>query len=512
MSIAMVSLRRSKSGLWAARKVIPADVREAYGKREEKRTWPSELSQGQAKAELAAWITPIEEKIALLRAVHSVAPLTLTKRQARSIAGEWYKQKVAIFEDDPGDPFDWWSARDELAPDDPIEAEAGRIKPTGWLIRERDQILTEKGLRLTPVSSENLLQEMGELWVALCDLMERRAQGDYSPDPVAPTLPPPETPSPVVNAVAAPVVTVTGLFDEYARTGVAAQRTLKSWERVISSFVSHLGHDNALAVARADAHSWFDSLLAQGLSARTVRMTYRAALARVFRVAHDRGRLAHNPFARLEVIGPKAVETKRKELTDEEARTILKAALGPHSEGLSEPHARARRWVPWICAYTGARVNEITQLRAMDICQIDGVWSFFITPEAGSVKTRKARAVPIHSHLIDQGILKLAKADDPTPLFYNPAAARRGSSLYPMNQQMGTKLAAWVRELGVVGVQSPNHGWRHRFKSVARRVGMDPEARDALQGHAPKTEGQAYGSWPMEALRAELEKLPRYIV
>lgn len=39
---------------------------------------------------------------------------------------------------------------------------------------------------------------------------------------------------------------------------------------------------------------------------------------------------------------------------------------------------------------------------------------------------------------------------------------------------------------------------------------MDPEARDAIQGHAPKTEGQAYGEWPLDALKVEVEKLPRY--
>ena len=37
MGIAMVSLTRNSTGLWAARKAIPADVRTAYGKREEKK-------------------------------------------------------------------------------------------------------------------------------------------------------------------------------------------------------------------------------------------------------------------------------------------------------------------------------------------------------------------------------------------------------------------------------------------------------------------------------------------
>jgi len=74
MGIAMVSLTRTKSGLWKARKAIPADVREAYGKREEKKTWPAELAAGQAKAELATWLTPIEERIGMLRASAAQTP------------------------------------------------------------------------------------------------------------------------------------------------------------------------------------------------------------------------------------------------------------------------------------------------------------------------------------------------------------------------------------------------------------------------------------------------------
>lgn len=502
----MVALKRTESGLWAARKVIPADVREAYGKREEKKTWPAELPQGQAKAEFAAWLTPIEERIALLKASATQTPVTLTQRQSRALAGEWYKAMVARYEDNPGRAVDWWFSREELEPQDPEEREAGLIRPTAWLIEERDRLLQERGLRLRDGSADTLLQDMGDLWLSLSHPMERRAEGDYGADPVAETLPPFEA----AREAAKPAVSLTGLFEDYAKTGTASPHTVRKWRAAVVSFVKHLGHDDAAKVTRSDAHAWFDALIAREISARTVRVTYRAAVARVFKVAHDRGRLDSNPFERLEVIGPKDTQTRRKDLTDSEAQTILRAALGPQPKGLSEAHARARRWVPWICAYTGARVNEITQLRAMDIRQIDGVWVIHITPDAGSVKTHKARFVPIHSHLIEQGLTDLAKAGDATPLFYQPAAARKGSLSHPLASQMGSKLAKWVRELGVTEVESPNHGWRHRFKTLARRVGMDPEARDAIQGHAPRSEGQAYGHWPVDALRVEVEKLSVY--
>lgn len=91
MGIAMVALTRTKSGRWASRKVIPSDVRAAYKKREEKKTWPASLSEEQAKAELGAWLSPIEERISLLRAAKAAVPVALTARQCRAIASDWYK-------------------------------------------------------------------------------------------------------------------------------------------------------------------------------------------------------------------------------------------------------------------------------------------------------------------------------------------------------------------------------------------------------------------------------------
>jgi hypothetical protein len=45
------------------------------------------------------------------------------------------------------------------------------------------------------------------------------------------------------------------------------------------------------------------------------------------------------------------------------------------------------------------------------------------------------------------------------------------------------RLAEWVVEsLHVTGVK-PNHAWRHRFKSVAREVGMHPEVEKFITGH-----------------------------
>ena len=72
-------------------------------------------------------------------------------------------------------------------------------------------------------------------------------------------------------------------------------------------------------------------------------------------------------------------------------------------------------------------------------------------------------------------------------------------------------MAEWIRSLGIEGV-APNHGWRHRFATVSRFVGMPEDVRNIIQGRAGAKVADRYGeTWPLVALR-EIEKLPRYLV
>ncbi|MBB4642175.1 hypothetical protein [Rhizorhapis suberifaciens] len=67
--------------------MIPTDIREIYGKREEIPTWPATLTQTQAKAEFAAWLQGVEDRIGTLRASNDGVAIDLTERQAPALAG-----------------------------------------------------------------------------------------------------------------------------------------------------------------------------------------------------------------------------------------------------------------------------------------------------------------------------------------------------------------------------------------------------------------------------------------
>ncbi|PTS83278.1 hypothetical protein DBR17_08545 [Sphingomonas sp. HMWF008] len=311
-------------------------------------------------------------------------------------------------------------------------------------------------------------------------------------------------------------VSLIALFDGYVRERNPALATVKAWRRFISAFVTFVGYDDAARVKPEDVIAWKDHLLHKagkdgtGLSAKTVGETYLSALKTTLRWAVENHKLAGNPAATARVRGPKRVYTRERGLSNDEAKMILTATLLPPPPRLSAKRALAHRWVPWLCAYTGARVNEITQLRGKDVALVDGIWTIRITPEAGPIKNF-ARTVALHPHIVDQGFVDVAKATA-GPLFFDPSLRRKGSDENPQSKKVGEHLAKWVRSIGVTHPEvQPNHGWRHRFKTISRNVRMDPEIRDYIQGHVPRTEGEKYGDTSPEAVLREVSRLPRYL-
>jgi integrase len=189
---------------------------------------------------------------------------------------------------------------------------------------------------------------------------------------------------------------------------------------------------------------------------------------------------------------------------DADAAKILLAARGE-----TEPH---RRWVPWIAAFSGARLEEICGANVADVYQFGGVWCLDIRldnrGQKGSLKNLASeRKVPLHPAVIEEGFLQyVAKLPKHSPLFPNltpDVYGKRGGS--------GSKrLCRWIRvNLGMDNPRkAPNHAWRHRFKSVSRRAGVEEEYHEALTGHTSGgSEGRDYGEYEVQVLYREICKI-----
>jgi hypothetical protein len=97
-------------------------------------------------------------------------------------------------------------------------------------------------------------------------------------------------------------------------------------------------------------------MLTQGISPKAVRDVWLAAPRSIATHMLNALRLEINPFAGIKVEGVKAwKEDDERGFDPEQALTILSATVASPSHLISVEMKAARRWVPWICAYTGVR-------------------------------------------------------------------------------------------------------------------------------------------------------------
>ena len=217
----------------------------------------------------------------------------------------------------------------------------------------------------------------------------RHFEGDYGPDTYRERFPKLEG--------TARGDTPVQLFDLWCSEQKPSAGTIESWQYVFREMERHFGGRVAASMTPEEAQTWVKSLVTSERGARTVHNTWITASKAVFGWAAEHNHIPRNPFEKAKVTIPRRTKLRETQaFYPEEQRTILTAAL--KIEGTDKPDYAARRWVPWLCAYTGARVGEITQLRGADVLKRDGTHALCITPEAGTTKSGDTRVVPLHEH------------------------------------------------------------------------------------------------------------------
>jgi integrase len=456
----------------------------------------------------------------------------LTFKQAVALAGEVYKDWTEAVSNDPGGPSLWYSIRamnkaaergvtgitgpwSSLKIGDPERRLEAMEERFGGMV---DTLLASYDLNVDQRSRLMVLEQVAKALTLSAETAERYANSDYSPDVNLERFPewqhPDDTPSDKAK------VSINGLLDgwwrEVSRDGGKSRSTLESYSKAIRYFVEYLGHDDASRVTPRDVVGYKDKRLGdvspktgKPISARTINDSELAGIRTVFRWGMKQHLIPSNPADGVSLSVNKARSYRAKGFTDEEAVAILRKALyHKRSKQEAEKTALAKRWVPWLCAYTGARVGEIVQLRKQDILQRSDHWCISISPEAFTVKSGKFREVPLHPHLVEQGFIEFVKGSPEAYLFVTPDDSGDISGSW---QTMKNRLAEFARTVVTDERVKPNHGWRHRFITLGRRHDLSQELRRMITGHKGQGVDELdYGD--PEGLYREINKLPYYEV
>jgi integrase len=225
-----------------------------------------------------------------------------------------------------------------------------------------------------------------------------------------------------------------------------------------------------------------------------------------------------------DIFGPMKLEvtTKARDQKDPFSTEQLQQIFqGPLFTGCHSPRRRAKAgsvnmsntswfWLPLLGLLTGARLNELCQLRVADMHEQQGVRYLLIREgrEDQRVKGHSERSVPIHSALIKLGLWdyylsrKSAKDDRMFPTLKLDADGYYSDrSSKDFNQ--------YLKSLGAKTSKTSFHSFRHSFKDACRNNGVPSDIADLLQGHSLGGMAGRYGGGKvlLEKLSSELEKV-----
>jgi integrase len=498
--------KHPKSGVYWLRKRVPDDLQTLVGKREEKRSLQTR-DPIEAKRRHAEALAEIELRWANLRS----GPKTLSEREAHQIAvvvhDRWLQQHMenpsqqTLWRIDLNDrlfkPTQASKSFDHLY----LSAATIEIDRDGLRVREMEKGCLEwaseraaaQGLQLDEAGHRTLAKAIAAALQRASVMLDQLARGGGQAFPLA------QTAMPVAGLVAVrQPLPLADLVSGWAKERRPVEKTVYEWSRVTRQLAEFLGHDDATRVTTENLIDWKQSMVEAGLRPKTIQDAKIAPVRAIFQWGAQNKRIASNPADGVVLDVRSKQGEKKRSFTDEEAKVILRAALLE-----KDP---VRRWVPWIGAYSGARVSEICQLRAEDIIQVDRIWCMKLDPEAGSLKTSGSeRLIPLHAALIENGFLKFVNMVKTGPLFSDLSPdkfGKRGGN--------GTKvIGRFVRQLGLKDPRlSPSHSWRHRIKTSGRKHGLAQDILDAITGHGARSVADSYGEFPVEALYRELSRIP----
>jgi integrase len=372
--------------------------------------------------------------------------------------------------------------------------------------------------------------------------------------------PPVSAPIVPVSSPAMPVAPAGGetfgqAFAEYLgrikrkKSGVEAIASHENRARLFASFLESVGapgwNTPVAAVSREHAAAFVDrakrlssdwSRNAKGLSFaeiearhggkgeladRTVNR-YVQTLFGTFRFAKDRGTLlGPNPFLEMQrtITEQEAEAAKREIFTDSELVRLFASRpleLAPAQYTVQN----AMPWIALIAAYSGARLEEIAQLAAADVREVEGVLCLDLHRGNGNkIKTKAGvRFVPVHSALVAAGLLKYRDALPKGSRLFPGLSNENGrgkfskalSGAFNRKPDQRGRSGGWLAQVGLARPGLVFHSFRHTVRTKLRNARYEESFVHWITGHEQGNVGANYGNAPSPKVLAEAIEKIRY--
>ncbi|TPK80395.1 hypothetical protein FJ527_01060 [Mesorhizobium sp. B2-4-18] len=367
-------------------------------------------------------------------------------------------------------------------------------------------LIATKGLVIDDQSRRNVLITVSDALDRAASTNLAKAGGDYSGTGVTAVYPAFEKSDarPGLGG-ATSKISLSSIIDEQKRRrslgkdaiGLNA-KTEQKFRRHSASFTVFAKTDDASTITTKLVRDWMEDLLVKAqVSNRTVKDML-SSLRTVVQWGRQQHPEVFHPLANpvSGVTPPEAHSRPSSELTYtlEEAKRVLTAARRSTNHNT--------RWLPWLCAYSGARVEEIAGLRREDFFKSGRNWFYHIRakPSRSIKNSNSERRVPVHPALVDEGLIDFLEK------------AKSGVRLFTRSPSQD--ISRFVRStVKIERNVPPSHGWRHLFEDICTAAGVSDDARAYITGRGTGTSRDRYGRSDamLPGLAREIKKLKRLL-
>lgn len=284
-----------------------------------------------------------------------------------------------------------------------------------------------------------------------------------------------------------------------------SEATLRKAVSVSNAFSKWRGSDLVGTIRYVEVERWRDELLQGSGSNTTTRHKISMIKSLInWAIRHNKRDIRAEPSTPQLLGGTNPVnglELPTKALVNAEDRTFsipVAAEILRRSNELPEEFV----FVPWLQAYSGARINEVMTLEKRDVSEYEGIWYFEIRDEnakgAGG-KLGRGRRVPLHHSIIERGFLEYIK-DIPVGLIFNQRKVLNITGRY-----REVLLRVMIKDgKSILDGKPPTHAWRHLFADISEGK-LSRTAQYYIEGRSERTSRDHYGK--SLALLPELAKM-----
>jgi integrase len=547
--------KHSKTGVYYFRKAIPHDVREYFGGKRELKVSLGTKELSQAKRLIGQHIKDAEERISLARSTLA-GGTNLTKQDLAFMADTWLRDTIAdvdaqeayseyvhrhkSLDESTGRSYtDYVTSMDVV--DFSLATDNTKAKFFKTLI---DKLLLTQSVAL-PYESESyrdLARMFTDRFMELEKICILRLEDDYATQPKLPELTK-RSPIPTTargqSSVKTPLLSV--IFEDFKRERCqidpsgSALKTMDETATQLNRFISAFGDLPIGEVTKQDARE-FRLLLTRlpksqrkeikrltvreqaeladkdgmpRLSTASVRKNMRL-ISPLFTYAKELDVIDANPIDGMRFSkGRLGLARIERDYSPAEIEKIFTHRAFSDPRYVS-PHGRACYWVPVLAYYTGARVQELTQLLTSDVKLKDDIHYLVITTDEGNTKSVKNsashREIPLHRHLISLGFLEfVAGQKGSKSIFPQLTLDKYGKNSHSLSRWFGVFLKEEA------GLQRDDiqqfHAFRHTLKTMMRNLEVPEDVSDFITGHSDGNTSRTYGGCSLETKQGYIDKV-----